>query len=129
MSWPAALLALLVSHLVGDFLLQTEWQALNKMRGLTDSASRRALGRHLFNYSIAFIPALVWIGLETSTARAVAVGALVAIPHLLIDDGRLVRIWLREVKHAPETAPMVWLMVDQTFHVLCLLGAALLAAA
>ncbi len=128
MSWPAALLALLVSHLVGDFLLQTEWQALTKVRGLGDPVSRRALGRHVVNYTVAFTPALVWIGLETSAARAVAVGALVAIPHLLIDDGHLVRSWLRDVKHAREPSPALWMTVDQTFHVLCLLGAALLAA-
>ena len=58
----------------------------------------------------------------------VGVGALVAIPHLLIDDGHLVRIWLRDVKHAREPALSLWIAVDQTFHVLCLLGAALAAA-
>jgi hypothetical protein len=129
MSWPAALLALLVSHLVGDFLLQTEPQALGKLNGLADSRGRRALLHHLTYYMVAFIPALVWIGAETSVTRAVAVAALVAVPHLLIDDGWIVGFWLREVKRAPNADLGLRIAVDQTFHVVCLLGAALIAAA
>jgi hypothetical protein len=129
MTWPAALLALLVSHLVGDFLFQTEPQALEKVGGLAESRSRRALLGHLALYMIAFIPALIWIGAETTAARALAVAALIAVPHLLIDDGRLVSTWLREVKRAPNAGAGLRVAVDQSFHVVCLLGAALIAAA
>jgi hypothetical protein len=129
MTWPAALLALLVSHLVGDFLLQTEPQALDKTGGLGDARARRALLHHLIYYMAAFIPALVWIGIETSAARAVGVAVLVAIPHLLIDDGWFVGFWLREVKRAPNPDLGLRIAVDQTFHVVCLVGAALIAAA
>jgi hypothetical protein len=122
------MLAFLVSHLVGDVLLQTEWQALTKVPGLGDPAARRALGRHLATYMLAFGPALVWIGNETSAARAVGVGALVAIPHLLIDDGHFVRAWLRSVKHARDPALGLSIAVDQSLHLVCLLGAALVAA-
>jgi hypothetical protein len=59
----------------------------------------------------------------------VAVGALIAIPHLLIDDGRIVSAWLRVVKHVPDPALGLRIAVDQTFHGICLLGAALVAAA
>lgn len=129
MSWPAALLALLASHLAGDFLLQTEWQAVNKTGGLTDPQSRRALLAHVAAYTVAFIPALVWIGTQTNAGRAVAVGAVVAVPHLLIDDGHLVRAWVRDFKRAPNPSPGLLIAVDQSFHVLCLLGAALVAVA
>jgi hypothetical protein len=129
MSWPAALVALLVSHVVGDVLLQTDWQALHKVRGLGDPVARRALFRHVATYTIAFVPALVWIGNNTSAARAVAIGALVAIPHLLIDDGHAVRAWLRDVKGAERPTLGLSIAVDQSFHLLCLLGAALVAAA
>lgn len=129
MTWPAALLALLVSHAVGDILMQTDWQAINKSHGLADPVGRRALLRHVTAYIVAFIPALVWIGSETSALRALAVAALVAIPHLLIDDGTIVRFWLREVKGASSPALGLAIATDQTFHVLCLLGAALVAAA
>jgi hypothetical protein len=129
MSWAAALLALLASHLVGDFLVQTEWQATNKLGGLADSRSRRALLGHVVAYTAAFVPALVWIGVRTTPWRAVAVAAVVAIPHMLVDDGHLVRFWLRAVKRAPNPSVALTVSVDQTFHVVCLVGAALLAAA
>jgi hypothetical protein len=128
MSWSAALVSLLVSHVVGDVLLQTDWQALAKGKGLGDPVARRALLRHLATYTVAFVPALVWIASETTAGRAAIVGALVALPHLLIDDGRLVRAWVREVKRVPAPALGLSIAVDQSFHLLCLLGAALIAA-
>ena len=129
MSWSEVLIALLICHVVGDVLLQTDWQAMNKSSGLGQSLGRRALVRHVATYSVAFIPALVWIGGQTTPWRAIGVGALVAIPHLLIDDGRLVRFWLRDVKGT--TTPALGLMIatDQSFHVLCLFAAALVATA
>lgn len=78
---------------------------------------------------LAFVPALVWIGVETTAARAVVIAVVVAVPHLVIDEGRLVRIWLRDVKRAPSASLGLRIAVDQSFHVVCLLGAALLAAA
>jgi len=128
MTWPAALLALLVSHVVGDVLLQTDWQAVAKVGGLGDPGAWRALGRHVAIYTLAFVPALVWIGSQTSAVRAVAVGALISVPHLLVDDGGLVRAWLRYVKRAPAPAPALTIAVDQSFHLVCLFGAALVAA-
>jgi len=127
MTWPAMLLVLLVCHLVGDVLLQTEWQAGAKTRGFPDSAGRRALSRHVLTYLVAFIPALVWIGEDRSVARAFAVGVLVLFPHVIIDDGRLVRSWLRVIKRARSPDVALLIAVDQSFHVLCLFGTALLA--
>ncbi len=129
MTWSTVLVALLVSHVVGDVLLQTDWQALHKVRGLGDRVARRALITHVALYTLAFIPALIWIGSNTSTARAVEVAALVAVPHLLVDDGHLVRAWLRDVKGTPQPALGLMIAVDQSFHLLCLFGAALIAVA
>ena len=128
MSWSEALLALLVSHAVGDVLLQTDWQARTKVRGVGDPVGRRALARHISAYMLAFLPALVWIAAEVTILRAIAVGALVSIPHLVIDDGRLVSAWLRKVKRAADPTTALSIAVDQTFHIVCLLGAALVAA-
>jgi Protein of unknown function (DUF3307) len=128
-SWSAAFLVFLVSHAAGDILLQTDWQAVTKVAGLGDVAGRRALIQHLGGYMLAFVPALVWVGAETTAPLAVAVGALIAIPHLLIDDGRIVNGWLHKVKHVGQPALGLRIAVDQTFHAICLLGAALVAAA
>jgi hypothetical protein len=56
------------------------------------------------------------------------VGALVAVPHLLVDDGRLVGAWLRYVKRARALALALTIAVDQSFHLVCLFSAALVAA-
>jgi len=129
MSWSAAFVALLISHAVGDVLLQTDWQALNKLSGLATPVGRRALIRHVATYMLAFIPALVWISDWKAAGRAVGVAALVAIPHLLIDDGTLVRFWLREVKGTTTPDPGLAIATDQSFHIVCLLGAALVSCA
>lgn len=108
--------------------MQTEWQAVNKAGGLRETRSRKALLAHVSAYTASFLPALVWIGRRTSVQRAAMVGGAVAIPHLLVDDGRLVDAWLREVKRAQHPPPALIVAVDQSFHVICLLGAAVVAA-
>jgi hypothetical protein len=128
MSWPPVFAAFLVCHLAGDLLLQTEWQALTKVRGLGDPEGRRALMAHALTYTLPYLPALVWVGADRGVLRAVAVALVIALPHVAVDDGRFVRVWLRQVKHSPDPAPSLRLMVDQSFHVVCLLGAAVLAA-
>jgi hypothetical protein len=127
-SWSEALLALLVSHVVGDVLFQTEGQAREKEGGFSNPAGRRALTRHVATYLAAFIPALVWIGIEAGAVRALTVAAVVAITHLVLDDGRLVGLWLRKVKRTANPVRALSIAVDQSFHLLCLFGAALVAA-
>lgn len=128
MSWPAVFAAFLVCHLTGDLLLQTEWQAMTKTRGLNDREGRRALMSHGLSYTLPYLPALVWVGAERGAVRAVVVALLIALPHVMVDDGRFVRVWLRDVKHSSDPAPSLRLMVDQSFHVVCLLAVAMLAA-
>jgi hypothetical protein len=127
-TWPALMIAFLVSHLVGDLLLQTEWQAMTKVRGLGDAEGRRALMRHGTTYTLAFVPPLIWVALDRSLLGAIGIAILIAIPHVLVDDGHFTQVWLRDVKHAPNPAPSLRLMVDQSLHVVCLLAAALIAA-
>jgi hypothetical protein len=128
MSWAPVLAAFLVCHLAGDLLLQTEWQALTKVRGLSDPEGRRALMAHAATYILPYLPVLLWIGADRGAVRAVVVALLIALPHVAVDDGRFVRVWLRQVKHSPDPAPSLRLMVDQSFHVVCLLAVAMLAA-
>ncbi len=128
MTWPAVLGAFLVCHLSGDFLLQTEWQALTKVQGLGTVEGRRALRNHVATYTLVFLPPLIWIAHDRSVLGAIGVAALIAVPHVAVDDGRLVAQWMTSVKHAPQATPGLRLMVDQSFHVVCLLAAALVAA-
>ena len=130
MSWVEVFAVLIVSHLVGDFLLQTEWQATHKFGGLAPGrpAARRALVTHVLAYTLCFVPAFVWVA-EAIGWSVVCVAALVCVPHLIQDDGRLLLGYLRRVKHS-DSGPgdLVFVMADQSLHVVALFGIALVAA-
>lgn len=130
MSWVEVFAVLVVSHLVGDFLLQTDWQARFKENGLgPEPEHRRALASHVFTYMLAFVPALIWIGIETDVAWAVLTAAVIAVPHLVQDDRRLLDAYMRKVKGLAESSPGLRIAVDQAFHVVFLFGTALLVVA
>jgi hypothetical protein len=129
MTWSAVFAAFVACHVGGDFLVQTEWQAITKVRSLSDPDGRRALFLHATTYTLAFLPVLVWIAIERSVVRAIVVALLIAIPHIAVDDGRALRGWMLTVKHNRDPAPSLRLMVDQSWHLVLLLGAAFVAAA
>lgn len=129
MTWATVFLVLLLSHIAGDFLLQTEWQALNKAGGLGRSKeARRALRNHALTYTAAFVPGLVWIAGQRGDVLPIVLALLVMLPHMIVDDGRLLRAWLHGVKHCPDPAPGLVIMVDQSWHLVMLFPVALLAA-
>jgi len=128
-SWVSVLAVFLVAHMVGDYLFQTDWQARHKRGGLSDWLAFRALATHIATYTLAFVPALIWIGDELDPGWALLAGALVALPHLVIDDGRIVRAYLAHVKRAPNFDISLAASVDQSFHVLSLCLVALLVGA
>ena len=130
MSWSATFVAFAISHLAGDFILQTDWQARNKHGGLgPDREAIRALTSHVVTYTLAFLPALVWIATDIG-AWVVAIATLIALPHFVQDDGRLLRSYMRRVKKVPgEPGGILYLGVDQSFHTVALLGTALVVAA
>jgi hypothetical protein len=120
-SWVDAFAAFLVAHMVGDYLFQTDWQARHKRGGLTGGGiALRALMSHVTTYTIAFIPALIWIGSETDAVVAIVSAVLIFLPHLVVDDGRLVRFYLARVKRADGFDVGLAASVDQSFHVLSL---------
>jgi hypothetical protein len=129
-SWVEVFAVLLVCHLMGDFLLQTEWQALNKHGGLgRDPVKRRALLMHIATYAIPFLPAFVWIGHNKSTGAAFGVAAVTLLTHLVQDDGRLMMSYIHHVKKTDgEYGSPLIMAVDQSFHASFLFAAALLVS-
>ena len=129
MPWVELFAVLVVCHLVGDFLLQTDWQATHKRAGLgSDAVARRALLTHAGTYLLAFSPAAVWIAQEHSVGRAAHAAAGVVVPHAIQDDGRLLSVYLRRVKGMTSELPLVAVLTDQSAHVVALMLLALAAA-
>jgi Protein of unknown function (DUF3307) len=128
--WPGVFVVFLVLHLVGDFAFQTEWQAQHKRGGLgRDPVARRALAAHVLTYTLAFVPAVVWLW-DDLGAAVLALVAVLAAAHFVQDDHRALEAYARAVKHTdPSRQPAVVVALDQTFHVVVLLGLALVAAA
>ena len=130
MRWEEVFLVFLVCHVAGDFLLQTDWQAVNKRGGLSrNTEARRALFSHVLVYTLVFVPAIVWIASKES-ALAIGLLAVISIPHLVQDDARVLIAWNRIVKRSfvPPGDP-VYMAIDQSFHFVFLFGTALLAVA
>jgi hypothetical protein len=127
LDWSDVFIVFAVSHLVGDFVLQTEWQAQHKRGGLgPDPVARKALAAHVFTYTLAFVPAFVWLWGDLGPG-VLALAALLAGTHWVQDDGRALAGYARSVKHTdPVRHPAVLAAADQSLHAVVLLGLALL---
>lgn len=131
MPWIEIFAVFAVSHLVGDLVLQTNWQAINKRGGLFTgpAESRRALAAHTLSYTLAFVPALIWLADDLGAGALVAAVLIVAVPHGIQDDGRLLEIFALRVKRMePTEYPVVYLLLDQSLHLVALFLTALLLA-
>lgn len=130
MPWVEVFAVFVVSHLAGDFVVQTHWQAVHKFGGLgRDPRARRALLLHILTYTLTFVPALIWLA-DDLGAGVVPLAGLIAIPHLVQDDGRLLVAYNERAKGSdahPGDPLFTW--IDQAFHVIALFGTALVAAA
>jgi hypothetical protein len=115
---------LLVSHLVGDWLLQTEWMATEKRH------NRRALIAHVAVYHLLLLAVLVYrFGYDDVRVYAVVAG--LALTHALLDRQWPVLALMRRLRISVERPPDWWLQVavDQVLHVLLLAVAALVLGA
>jgi hypothetical protein len=128
-NWVSIFASFLVAHMVGDYLFQTDWQARNKRGGLSGGVAFRALVSHVTTYTLAFAPALIWIGDQLDAGWALLAAALIFLPHLVLDDGRIVRLYLARVKHVDRFDIGIAASVDQSFHVLSLFLVAILLGA
>jgi len=125
-NWVSVFASFLVAHMVGDYLFQTDWQARHKRGGLSGGVAFRALATHVTTYTLAFAPALIWIGDELDPGWALLAAALIFLPHLVLDDGRIVRLYIARVKRVERFDIGLAASVDQSFHILSLFLVAIL---
>jgi hypothetical protein len=111
-----------VAHFVGDYLIQTEYEALNKAQG---RFWNRALVVHCLKYTACFIPAL--LAYQVSLIWLLPVLAT----HLLFDRRWLIVLWRKYINRNSDEGikQTFWLtiMVDQIFHVLVIVAIVCLA--
>lgn len=106
-----------VAHFVGDYLIQTEYEALNKAQG---RFWNRALVVHCLKYTACFVPILL--------AYQVSMGWLmpILVTHLVFDRRWIIVLWRRHINRNSEQgiAQTFWLtvMIDQIFHMLVIVG-------
>jgi hypothetical protein len=129
-SWVEIFAVFVVSHALGDYLLQTDWQATHKRGGLgRDRNARMALLSHVASYTLAFVPAGIWLATDGDLGALglalLAVG--IYVPHMIQDDGRLLSGYITRVKGCgAESAREVFTAVDQSFHLITLFATALI---
>lgn len=103
--------ALLVGHLIGDFVLQTRWMAAHK-------ASRwLPLVVHAVLYTAVVVGAAEVFG----GIHAWAI-ALIFLTHVALDQRRFVRWWSSHIQGVTAGSADAWVtvMADQAFHVMVL---------
>lgn len=127
MPWVEIFVVFVVSHALGDYLLQTDWQALHKRGGLgRDREARRALFSHVSVYTLAYIPALWWLADDLAAGEVAALAAAIFIPHLVQDDGRALSAYIVRIKGCgAESSRTVYTAVDQSLHLVILFLTAL----
>jgi uncharacterized protein DUF3307 len=130
-SWVEIFAVFVVSHALGDYLLQTDWQATHKRGGLgRDRRARKALLTHVASYTLAFVPAGIWLADDLGAGGLALLAVGIYVPHMVQDDGRLLSAYIRRVKGSgAESAREVFTAVDQSFHLIVLFATALIVHA
>lgn len=106
---------LLVSHLAGDWLLQTEWQAQNK------ATSWRAMLTHIVIYHAVMLVALIAL-VGADEPRIYVVIVFLAITHLFMDRQWPVARLMSFLRLSVERTPERWfsIAIDQVLHIILL---------
>lgn len=106
---------LLMAHIAGDWLLQTEWQAQNKDRNW------RAMLSHVLIYHAMVLGVLgAKLGFREPAVYTVVIA--LAVSHAVIDRSRSIAWITRTLRITVERASEKWLSIvtDQAIHLLLL---------
>ena len=108
--------SLFLAHLVGDWLLQNEWQAVNKRKRW------QALISHVVIYHMVVLAVLV-LRFGFQNANVYIAVAFLAVTHAILDLRRPVEWFIRTFRLSANRDLDLWLVivVDQSIH-LVLLG-------
>jgi hypothetical protein len=112
---------LFLCHLIGDWLCQTEFEAMNKAKG---RFANWAIVKHCLTYTLSFLPAFLYFGFPLWWF------AIIYSTHHILDRRWPVIWFIRVMKCTDQRTidALFWLViaVDQTFHILILAALVLL---
>jgi hypothetical protein len=106
--------ALLIVHLLMDWVFQHSWQAVNKTKKFWPLLS------HCFIYTLAFTPVFIFYRVNFEWL------ALIFVTHALLDSRKWERLIMEKLKGMNKQAipayswNLVLIMIDQSFHLLVL---------
>ena len=105
---------LLVGHLVGDWLLQSNWMAKGKKQALFTWPGFI----HFAIYTVV-IMVLLWLarGKAVEPTTYLQIGVIIFVSHWLVDATGAVEWWMSVYKQSRE---FVRILIDQTLHLLIL---------
>ena len=105
----------ILGHLLGDWLLQSDWMALGKRQGLLTRAG-------LAHYTIYTLSILIMLHFSNDIQLTLPTlwlfSLIVFVSHWLIDSTNLVEGWMAFAGQRDQM--VVRIMIDQTFHLLVL---------
>jgi hypothetical protein len=106
---------LLMAHLLGDWLLQTEWQVLNKAKNV------RALATHVAIYHAVVLVVLLF-GFSLRFVPVIAVVVALGVLHAILDRRAPVKGLMNVLRLTVTREQDQWLavVVDQAIHLLSL---------
>jgi hypothetical protein len=102
---------LFIGHLIGDYLFQTSWMAMNKATKWVPLLS------HCFVYTLS-ISLVAWFGFGGLSLWGIL---FIFLTHVFIDRRTFVQWWVKTIMKTP-TSQAGWLsiVVDQIFHFIVL---------
>lgn len=105
---------LCLSHLVADWMLQSDWMACGKRTKFTSVAGLT----HYAIYTAVVALTLFLLFPQLALTNHLLINTFVFLSHWLIDGTNLVQQWMRWVGQRDQL--LVRLVIDQTLHLLVL---------
>jgi hypothetical protein len=107
---------LLIGHLLGDWLFQSNQMAVNKTSDKTI----------LFVHSLVYALFVSWMMLFVSWYAVIITFIICLITHILLDNRKFVIWWIKNIKRDKKQPQWLVFVLDQCFHLIVLAIIALL---